>query len=67
MKGKQKEPLTPYDLKPGELTPYEREQLEKQRNPCKHKNERKITERSIFFDDYVCADCGEYLRREWVK
>lgn len=64
---KKQEPLTPHDLKPGELTPYELEQLKKKLNPCKHKKERRITERSVFFDDYVCAVCGEYLRREWVK
>lgn len=53
--------------KPGELTPYELEQLKKRLNPCPHKNKREITERSIFFTDIVCDDCGEFLRREPVR
>ena len=35
--------------------------------PCKHTNKREITQRSIFFTDIVCDDCGEFIERAPVR
>lgn len=54
-------------IAPQPMNENEMQEAKKLFMPCKHTNTRKITQRSIFYTDIVCADCGEFIKRIPVR